>query len=540
VLLKLPIDKRGYDDVLWVVGFAGLLFLVNSLAASIGAVAREKQAQRVNDLVQNLIHNKTIRIRYSFFEDADYQDVYFRAISDANYRPTRIFYGLIGLMQSSVTMLLLGGVLLSLNWMMGVLLAAIVVPTVYHRMLFSRRMFLLSRSQTEDERKVAYYNRLLTTREYAKELRVFNLGEVFKSRFDELRQVLRKKQMTLLVSKTKGEIVAQLFTTAAIVFLYGFIVVETVSGKISQGSMILYFLALQRGYGYFQELLSRIASLYEDSLFIRNFIDLMQIEVDSKEGISEASFPDKITDGIVFENVSFRYPHSRGWVLRDVNFKVLPGETVALVGANGAGKTSLVKILTGLYKPTTGSVWIDQTDLSTIGQASLAENMSVIFQDFMLYNTSARENIWFGNVNKPDTDVGIVRAATDAGVHDLISGFKDRYQTPLGNLFQGSEELSQGEWQRMALARSFYNNAQVIILDEPTSSLDAFTEARLICHFREIVHGRTALIVSHRLSTIDMADKIAVLENSRLVEFGSKDELMQKQGAFYRMVTALK
>lgn len=540
-IVQQPVEQRQFGDAIWLVAFAGALFLINSLAGSLGTLAREKQSHKVNDLVQNLIHDKTTRISYSFFEDPDYQDVYFRAISDANYRPTRIFYGLVGLFQSSVTMLLLGGILVSLNWWIGGLLVLILLPAVYHRMLFSRRMFMLQRSQTEDERKVAYYNRLLTTRDYAKELRVFNLGEVFKNRFEKLRQALRNKQMVLLISKTKGEVATQILTAFAIVFFYGIIVIDTVRGDISQGSMIMYFLALQRGYGYFQDLLSRISSLYEDSLFVRNFMELIEIEAEPQPKTQKTeSFPEKIEKGISFQNVSFRYPHDRGWVLNDVTFDVKPGETIALVGANGAGKTTLVKLLTGLYAPTEGKILIDQTNLSSIHQASLAENMSVIFQDFMLYNTSARENIWFGNVNRSVNDHGVHKAASEAGVHDLISGLKMGYSTMLGNLFQGSEELSQGEWQRMALARSFFNNAQVIILDEPTASLDAFTEARLIHHFREIVQGRTAFIVSHRLSTINLADRIAVLEDSRLVEFGTKDELIGKKGTYYQMMMALK
>ncbi|MFT3740063.1 MAG: ABC transporter ATP-binding protein [Breznakibacter sp.] len=542
IIVQQPVGQRQFDDAIWLIAFAGALFLTNSLASSFGVLAREKQSHKVNDLVQNLIHNKTTRISYSFFEDPDYQDVYFRAISDANYRPSRIFFGLIGLLQSTVTMLLLGGMLLSLNWWMAGLLMLILFPSVYQRMLFSRRMFRLHRSQTEDERRVAYYNRLLTTRDYAKELRVFNLGDVFRSRFEKLRLALRHKQMLLLVRKTKGEVGTQLLTAFAIVFFYGIIVVDTIKGHITQGTMIMYFLALQRGYGYFQDLLSRISSLYEDSLFVRNFIELIGIETGGTQPTAQkpSAFPEKIIRGIHFQNVSFRYPHNPRWTLDNITFDVQPGETIALVGANGAGKTTLVKLLAGLYAPTQGKILIDQTDLSSISQASLAENMSVIFQDFMLYNTSARENIWLGNVNKSVDDPGVEKAANEAGVHDLISGLKQGYSTTLGNLFQGSEELSQGEWQRMALARSFFNNAQVIILDEPTASLDAFTEARLIGHFREIVQGRTAFIVSHRLSTINLADKIAVLENSRLVEFGPKDELLQKKGAYYKMITALK
>lgn len=538
--LSLPLEQRHYSDAIIVVVWAGLLFLLQGIINSASSLAREKQAHKVNDYVQTLIHQKTTRINYSFFEDPDYQDVYYRAINDANYRPTRIFYGLIGLIQNSLTILLLGGMLITLNWWMAAILLVVIVPTVFHRMLYSRRLFMLNRSQTEDERRVAYYNRLLTVRDYAKELRIFDLGSLFQLRFEALREALRHSQMNLLVKKTKGEVITQFITTLVIIAFYSIIVIDTIKGSITAGSMMMYFLALQRGYGYFQDILGRLSSLYEDSLFVRNFIDFVNIETPDYSDQQQAIFPKTIEKGIVMENVSFRYPHSNKWILNNLNLTIKPGETIALVGANGAGKTSLVKLLAGLYSPNEGNIYIDDINLASINRASLSENISVIFQDFMLYNTTARENIWFGNINRPVTDKAVQESAANAGIHNLIGNLPKGYDTTLGNLFHGSEELSVGEWQRLALARSFYNDAQIIILDEPTSSLDAFTEANLIHHFKEITKGRTAIIVSHRLSTLNMADRIAVLENAQLVEFGSKDELMEKKGTFYRMVEALK
>jgi ATP-binding cassette subfamily B protein len=538
--LSQPADQRDFYPALWVVVLSGGLFLLNGIVNAISNLVREKQAHKINDYVQALIHDKTTRINYSFFEDPDYQDIYFRAISDANYRPTRIYYGFLGLIQNSLTILLLGGMLISLNWWMALALSIVIVPTVFHSMLYSRRLFLLSRSQTEDERRVAYYNRLLTVRDYAKELRVFDLGNLFQLRYEALREGLRDKQMDLMVRKTKGEIITQVITTLVIIAFYGVIVVDAIKGVITAGSMMMYFLALQRGYGYFQDMLGRLSGLYEDSLFVRNFIDFVNIETPDGSDNQNKAFPKVIQKGIRLENVSFRYPHSTKWVLHNLNLTICPGETIALVGANGAGKTSLVKLLAGLYSPNEGNIFIDDVNLDFINRTSLSENISVIFQDFMLYNTTALENIWFGNINRPISDSDIQGAAANSGIHNLISNLPKGYDTMLGNLFHGSEELSVGEWQRLALARSFYNDAQIIILDEPTSSLDAFTEANLIQHFKDIVKDRTAIIVSHRLSTLNLADRIAVIENAQLVEFGTKEELLAREGVFYRMVKALK
>ena len=538
--ILLPVENRTYTGALIVVGYAGLLFLMNSLSATLSTLAREKQSYQVNDYIQGLIYDKTTKIQYSFFENPDYQDVYFRAISDANYRPTRIFYGLVGLIQNFITIILLGGVLLTINWWMSVILIFAVIPTAIQRMLYARKSFLLHRSQTEDERRLSYYNRLLTYRDYAKELRIFDLGNLFNIRLITFRNLLRKEQLKLLIRKTRGEIITLSFTTIVIIGFYSLITINTIKGIISGGAMVMYFLALQRGYGYFQELLSKLSSLFEDSLFIRNFVEFLNIELQLDDIKRDRLFPKKISECIEFRNIKFKYEHSRNWVLNDVSFKINPGETIALVGINGSGKTTLIKILSGLYEPDEGQILIDNVELKEIDRSSLADNISVIFQDFMLYNVPARENIWFGNVKDKINEDGIVKAAQDAGVHQLFSNLPKGYDTLLGNLFKDSEQLSQGEWQRVALARSFYNNAQVIILDEPTSSLDAFNEAKLISHFKEITKGKTSIIISHRLSTISLADRIVVLKDSKLEEIGTYDELISKKGVFFEMSQVLK
>jgi ATP-binding cassette subfamily B protein len=540
IALQMPASERDFQPVIWVVVMAGGLFFLNSFSSSLSVLFREKQAHCVNDYIQNLIHTKTTRIQYSFFEDSDYQDIYYRAISDANYRPTRIFYGMVAVFQNLFTILLLGGMLFTLNWSLALLMLVVMVPVVVHRLRTSKRLYNLRRQQTEDERKVAYYNRLLTLKDYAKELRVFNLGNLFSGRFELLRNKLRIKQMELLVSRTKGELFTQTITTVAMIAFYGFIAFKTVQGEVTQGAMVMYFLALQRGYGYFQDLLAKLTALYEDSLFLRNFFEFIDLRDPEASSQRNHHFPAPLTQGIRLKGVSFKYPHNRTWILKDIEMTVKKGETIALVGANGAGKTTFIKLLCGLYEPEQGQIYFDDVNLSTIDRSSLAENVSVIFQDFMLYNTSARENVWYGNVKADPKSEAIYEATRNAGVDELFTRFPNGYETTLGNLFQGSEELSLGEWQRVALARSFFHDAQLIILDEPTSSLDAYTEARLIEHFREITRHRTAIIVSHRLSTIALADRIAVLENSILVEMGTKDELMQKKGAFYRLMSALK
>ena len=517
---------------------AGVFFLINAVIGAGNAYVREKQSYLVTDYIQNIIHQKTINIPYRYFEDPEYQNVFYRAVDEASYRPARVFYGMLGLLQNSVTLALVIAVLLTLGWKIILFLFAISIPIVYFNLHYSKLFYFLKRDQTEDERKVNYYNRLMTSKDFAKELRIFDLGDHFKDRYESLRSGLREKQLKLIRKRTLWESFVQIISTIFLLIIFGYIIYSTVSGNISTGDMAMYFLALHRGYNVLQEWLTRISALYEDNLFLKNFFDFLKIKVNADEKAG-THFPRPIKEGIKFQNVSFRYPHARRWVLKDVSFSIKAGETVAIVGTNGAGKTTLVKMLAGLYKPVGGRITVDDIDWTGIKKDELADSVSVIFQDFMLYNVSAKKNIWFGNVKRKPEDGSIQEAAKNAGIHELFMNLPKGYDTVLGTLFKNSEQLSRGEWQRTALARSFFNDAQLIILDEPTSSLDAFTEAGLLEHFREIASGRTAIIISHRLTTIKLADRIIVLDGSTVAESGTHQELMKKDGVYKKMIESL-
>ncbi len=517
---------------------AGVFFLLNALAGSINSLVREKQSYLVNDYVQNLIHKKTTNIPYGYFEDPAYQNLFYRAIEESSYRPARVFYGILGLFQNSITLGLIVGILITLHWGLLPYLMLVSIPIIIFKLYYSKLFYNLRKDQTEDERKVHYYNRLLTSKDFAKELRIFNLGQLFKKEYESLRHNLRSKQYSLLKSRTLWETAVQILATIFLLMVFGYIIFSTITKRITTGDMAMYFLALHRGYTVLQEWLMRIASLYEDNLFLKNFFEFLQIEV-KKDSTTKLHFPDPIKQGILFNNVSFKYPNTKRWVLKNLNFTIKEGETVAIVGSNGAGKTTLVKLLAGLYKPTSGTITVDNTDWTQIKKEELADAVSVIFQDFMLYNVTAKKNIWYGNIKHKPDDKSIHNAAKDAGIHEIFMNLPNGYNNTLGTLFKDSEQLSRGEWQRTALARSFYNKAQLIILDEPTSSLDAFTEANLINHFRDITNNRTAIIISHRLTTIKFADRIIVIDGNTVSEMGSHQELLSRNGIYKKMIDSL-
>ncbi|WP_262325717.1 ABC transporter ATP-binding protein [Carboxylicivirga litoralis] len=521
------------------IGLTAAFFLLNAISGSISSLVRERQSHFVNDYVQNIIHKKTIHIDYRYFEDSNYQNVFYRALNDSNFRPARIFYSLLQVAQNSLTLTLILVVLSNIHWSLVPILVISSAPIFYLRILYTRRLYQYRKKHTEDERRVHYYNRLLTAKDFAKELRVFNLGTTFKTEYERFKHDLRAKQWSLSKSKTINEASVQLFSTIILLLIIGFVIKQTIEGDISSGTMAMYFLALQRAYAILQGLLGNLSSLYEDNLFLKNFFEFRNIKI--KEDTATKDFPSPIHKGIQLNDVSFRYPNSNKQVLNNISLCIPKGKTIALVGENGSGKTTLVKLLCGLHKPDKGQIFIDNRNWSDISSEQLAQNISVIFQDFMLYNVSARENILFGNMQRTGDDAAIEQAAHRAGLHDIFSKLPNGYKTTLGTLFRDSQMLSRGEWQRTALARSFYNtDAQVIILDEPTSSLDAFTEASLIKHFKDISEDKTAIIVSHRLSTIKLADMIVVMENGTIAEVGKPKDLLANKGVFFQMIESLK
>ncbi|MBZ4677196.1 MAG: transporter [Anaerophaga sp.] len=536
-----PGGEEALNRLIFLLIIAAAVFLANALTASLGTLVRERQSFVISDYFDHLIHNKTTRIEYGFFEHPEYQNIFFRALHEASYRPSRIFYGIVGILQNLITLLVMGGILLMVHWSVSIVLLLVTLPVTIIRLRYARELFRFKRKNTDKERKVNYYNRLLTSREFAKELRTFDLGKLFRKRYHELKNDWRQSQYKMLQSKTKREVVVQILAAIAVFSVYGLIAYRAFQGDISIGSVVLYFMALQRGYAYLQQFLGGISGLYEDSLFLNNLFEFLHLPESrsTTKSTERYPFPARMKEGIRFDNIGFHYPVNDRWILRNVTFNINAGETVALVGVNGAGKTTLVKLLCGLYQPVEGAILVDGIPLDEIRWNDRIDNISVIYQDFMLYNVTARENIWFGNIRREPADKNIKDAAAQAGIDEIIENFEKGYETTLGTLFEDSEQLSPGQWQRLALARSFFNPSQIVLLDEPTSALDAFSEARLLQYIKGITENRTAMIISHRLSTIKMADRIIVLDGQHVVETGHYNELMNKKGTFYQMVESL-
>jgi ATP-binding cassette subfamily B protein len=297
----------------------------------------------------------------------------------------------------------------------------------------------------------------------------------------------------------------------------------------------MYYQAFQRGQEFLREMLSGLAGLYEDHLFLRSLYEFLDLDRVVVEPRVPKAVPRPLRTGIVFDHVSFQYPTGTKKILQDITLAIHPGECVAIVGDNGSGKTTLIKLLCRLYDPTGGTITIDGVDVRDFNTADLRRHIGVIFQDYAHYYVTAAENIWFGDVEAPPEHGRIAAAARHSGADDVIMKLPQGYDTVLGKLFDHGEELSIGEWQKIALARAFMRDAQILVLDEPTSALDPNAEYEAYTQFRRLAKDRTTILISHRLSTVKMADRIYVLDDGRIAENGSHDQLVRDGGRYARL-----
>jgi ATP-binding cassette subfamily B protein len=530
-----PDKSIAFGRVALLIGLAGLAALVSVLCGSISGLISEAQSQVITDKVSDILHAKSVEIDLEYYENPQYFDTLHRAQQEAPSRPTHIVNGLIQVGQNGISLLAMAGLLFSFHWGIAVILFAAVVPGILVRLKYSGTMYRWQRQQTPSERQSWYYHWMLTGDGHAKEIRLFDLGSLFIDRFRELRRRLRRERIEIARKRSIAELAAQTSATIAVYGSYAFIAYRTVQGGITLGDLVMYTQAFQRGQGFLQQILSGLAGLYEDNLFLSNFFEFLDLRPKVVPPRHPRPVPKPIKAGIVFDRVSFHYPGSDRKALQDVSLTIRPGEHVALVGENGAGKTTLVKLLCRLYDPAGGAITLDGVDLREYDTAALRREISVILQDYARYHMTARENIWFGDITLTHEDPKIMEAARQSGADRVIAGLPRGYETILGKWFEDGEELSIGEWQKVALARAFLADSQIIVLDEPTSSLDAGAEFEVFQKFRQLAEGRTAILISHRFSTVRMADRIFVLENGGIVDSGTHGELIGRGGMYARL-----
>ena len=510
-------------------GIAGL-WVAGQLLSSALSWVRAVQAERVQDEVHRLIHVQALRLDLAFYDHPESYDQLYRAQIDAISQPLALLESLGSLVQNGLGFLVLAGILWTYASWLPVLLVCTAIPgliLVARHILKEHRWNL---EHTNQERWARYLDWLITDQASAAELRLFDLGTYHRKAFETLRASLREGKLSLVRQGAVTELGAGLLAWAGSLVGLGWMLHRTITGRVGLGDLLLCFQAFQQCQVLLRSLLEGAGKIYRSLLFVENLDEFLRVEPTILSGqAGEEGLP--VKDSIRFEGVSFTYPGGFHRALDEFNLEIPKGKVVALVGHNGAGKSTLIKLLCRFYDPDEGRILLDGVDLRSMDQEALHRQIAVLFQDPVHYHASVRENIAFGDLMGIQDQARVWEAARDSGALEPIERLPGGFEALLGKWFGGAE-LSGGEWQRVALARAFFRRASLVILDEPTSSMDSWAEQDWLGRFRVLTEGKTALMITHRFTTAMHADIIHVLDKGRVVESGTHAQLVAQGGDY--------
>ena len=465
------------------------------------------------------------------FEDPDFYDKLERARRQTVGR-TILMSQVLSQIQDFITIVFLAAGLIVFNpWLILILIVAL-LPSFWGETHFNQKSYSLTNSWTPERRELDYLRYIGASDETAKEVKIFNLADFLANRFKIISDRYYQANAKIATSRALWGSLLSAIGTLAYYGAYVFIIFQTVGGFITVGTLTFLAGSFQRMRGMLQGMLSRFSKIAEGALYLQDLFDFLEIKPTIVADPDAKKIPVPIQHGFTFENVSFKYLNSEKYAIRNLSFHLNAGEKLALVGENGAGKTTLVKLLARLYEPSEGRILLDGVDIRAYSLADLRSSVGIIFQDYIRFSMKAAENIAIGNISQVQ-DVPLIESAAQKSLADtVIEGLPEKYQQVLGKRFANGVDLSGGQWQKIALARAYMRDAQLLILDEPTSALDARAEHEVFQRFSELISGKTAVLISHRFSTVRMADRILFLENGMQKELGSHEELLAQKGKY--------
>ncbi len=531
IVLQIGTEEKSFQ-LIWIYlaiefGLALLSDLLSRIINLVDALLGDLYANHSSvELIQ-----KAASMDLAQFEDPNFYDKLERARRQTTGRVT-LMTMVLSQFQDIITVITLAAGLIVFAPLLIVLLIVAIVPSFLNEAYFSRSGYSLVRSWTPERRELDYVRFIGASDVTAKEIKLFGLADFLSERFRKLAHKYYLANRKLAIQRTIWGSIFHIIGDLAYYGAYVLIIIRTVAGILTIGDLTFLSGSFARLRSQLQGIFSRFSRITESSLYLQDYFSFMEIKPRMGLEVGRLKFPEIIQTGFRFDGVGFKYPGSENWAVRNVSFTLDPGEKLALVGENGAGKTTLVKLLARLYDPTEGTITLDGIDIREYDLVSYRRAIGVIFQDYVKYYFTARENIAVGHIEELENREQIEFAANQSLADQVIDKLPKRYQQVLGKRFAEGKELSGGEWQKIALARAYMKDSKLLILDEPTATLDARAEYEAFQRFAELTVGKTAVLISHRFSTVRMADRILVLKNGEVLELGSHEELLQLNGLY--------
>jgi ATP-binding cassette, subfamily B, bacterial len=514
------------------------LWAATGVQRAIGAYmgyGRNLFVRRVQLEAERRLLEQASKVDLGHFDNSDWHDRLARAKRDVSWRPGDLTWSVLGLSGNIVTIVLMAGLLASLHWVLVVLALAAALLSLALERRVTARLYEFFYKETPEEREREYLGDLLVQPRNTKEIRAYVLADYLLGRHRERSEELFRLREQMYRSGTRISMLTGLVTGTALALAYLFVAMQGISGDISPGGVVLVIGAFASVSGTLGNISSTFVAVDQHTTFLEDYFSFMSIDPLLPVRTPARDVPRSLEAGIEFDEVTFTYPGGTEPAVKDLNLHIRGGELIALVGENGAGKSTLVKLLLRFYDPTNGAVRIGGADLRELDPEELRSRIGVLFQDYATYELSVRENVQMGRPGRIDDDRRVLSALEDARSDWLLRKMPKGLDAKVGRLFEGGHDLSGGEWQRLALARIMYRDADVWILDEPTASLDPEAEAAIFAELKEILKGRIGIVISHRFSTVRIADRIAVIADGKIAELVSHDVLLRANGRYAQL-----